>query len=181
MPSLEIIIRKSSLIDLHDIAKIHLACWKENYKELIEQNFLDSLKLENLLKKRKKIIQKDPNIQLVAVHDNKVIGFCDAGPFYSRQNQHMSREKKAKFVETGELYAIYVCPRYQNQGAGRALFFQAKIELIQRNLLPFIVWTLNDNYISRRFYESLGGILIEKMYGEWGGQKYLLVAYRFEK
>jgi len=168
---MDIEIRKTSIIDLQDIAKIHLDCWKENYKGLIEQNFLDSLNLENFLKKRQKIIQEDPSIQLVAVHEHKVIGFCDAGPFYFRRNQHISSEQEAKLVDPGELYAIYVCPKHQNQGVGKALFLQVKKELIERNLYPFIVWTLNDNDNSRRFYESLGGISIDKMYGEWGGGK----------
>lgn len=173
-------IRSAYIEDASSIANIHLACWKTNYQNIISQVFLDSLKWQDRLENRQRIIREDPCIQLVALYEDRIVGFCDAGKLYFRKNQILSIEQQQKRDEPGEIYAIYISPEHQKKGIGKALFLETKEQLAQKNLIPFVVWTLKDNYVSRQFYEALGGKLVDVAEGTWGGQKCRLVAYRFE-
>ncbi len=177
--SAEIIIRKGSLQDVADIASLTFRCWKLNYKGIISQNFLDNIRTERLLENRKKYIQENPGLHLVAEFKNQVVGFCDTGPLYFRKNQNITPEKKRNRTELGEVYTIYIDPDYQHQGIGSILFQEAKKLLIEKNLSPFLVWVLKDNHSSRQFYKKLGGQEVDETSIKFGDQDYFSVCYRF--
>ena len=176
-----ITVRPASLLNAADIAHIHLNCWKNNYKGIIDQSFLDTLTLEDRLKNRQKILKESTDIHFIALYQNKIVGFCDAGHFYFRTNQKLSTEQRNNRNEPGEIYSMYVSPEYQNRGIGKFLFEQARNELNNKGLIPFIIWTLKDNQASCQFYESLGGIRIDEMVRSFGGREYSQVAYRLEQ
>ena len=175
-----IVTRQSCMNDASDIAKIHYQCWQTNYIDIIDHTFLNSLKLEDRIKNREKIIREDPCIQLVTLYENKVVGFCDAGSFYFRENQTVAIHDSAKFKEPGEIYAIYIDPKYQNNGIGQILFSEARRQLFQKGLAPFIVWTLKDNSIAYKFYEKLNGKIIGDMNVNFGGREYGQIAFKFD-
>jgi GNAT superfamily N-acetyltransferase len=55
-----------------------------------------------------------------------------------------------------ELDALYVAPAAQRRGVGSALFRQAQ----EARPHGFAWWVFRDNARARRFYESLGGLLL---------------------
>jgi GNAT superfamily N-acetyltransferase len=55
----------------------------------------------------------------------------------------------------GELHGLYVDPDRWSHGAGRALLARAEAELAQ-TWDDAILWTLEDNPRTRRFYEAAG-------------------------
>ncbi len=177
---MKLIIRKAILEDALEIATVHQRCWQTCYKGIVDQTYLDDLKLEMRLKNREKYIQENAGIHLVAVLESKVVGFCDAGEFFIRKNQIITADQQQNLREPGELYAIYVDPEFQHKGIGKALFEQIKSELKQKGLTPFILWTLKNNPISCQFYEALGGKPVAEILGSWGGREYLEIGYRFE-
>jgi ribosomal protein S18 acetylase RimI-like enzyme len=103
----------------------------------------------------------------VAVCDDKVIGFVDAGS---------SREPS---LGKGEIYAIYLLNHYKCQGIGRALWMAAVDYLSGHELAPFIVWGLKENLVALKFYEKHGGVLMGTKDSEIGGKLYLEVSYQF--
>ncbi len=61
----------------------------------------------------------------------------------------------------GELYAIYVLPKYQRQGLGALLFESVASALSRRGLTPMFLWALANNP-AKRFFERLGGRPVPK-------------------
>lgn len=75
-----------------------------------------------------------------------MVGFADFGP-------------ARNLDETGELYAIYVQPEAWGGGFGRALMGEVLRGLEEAGFRQAILWVLEDNPRSRRFYERGGWAL----------------------
>ncbi len=56
----------------------------------------------------------------------------------------------------GELYAIYVLPASSGNGIGRALMDESLDRLRVEGFTEAILWVLEDNPRTRRFYELAG-------------------------
>lgn len=82
---------------------------------------------------------------LVADGGAGVVGFATAG-----------RADDDSLAQTGELYAIYVHPDAWSRGAGQALMAEALGRLRSMGFWEAILWVLEENPRTRRFYE-LGG------------------------
>ena len=57
----------------------------------------------------------------------------------------------------GEVFELYLDPRFHGLGGGRKLLSAALWTLSARRLLPAVVWVLADNHRARRFYEGMRG------------------------
>jgi GNAT superfamily N-acetyltransferase len=80
---------------------------------------------------------------LVAVEDQKVIGFVRVGP-------------ESEASEVGLIYLLYVLPEYWGRGVGKALMSAAMDELRDLGMRDAALWVLRDNQRARRFYAGLG-------------------------
>ena len=80
---------------------------------------------------------------LVAERDADVVGFAHLGA---------AREDDV----SGELYAIYVDPAVWGLGAGRTLMTRTLELLRDEGFSEAILWVLEDNPRTRRFYELAG-------------------------
>lgn len=178
--SSELVIRTVTLSDAQQITSVHLNCWKINYQGIVAQDYLDNLIWEKRLKDREQIINSKSGIQLVAIYNNKLVGFCDAGKRYIKANHQYTDQQLRNRNEPGEIYAIYVDPHFQHQGIGKALFEQVQKELAYQALMPFVVLTLKENQASCRFYESMKCKLADEIIGKWGGREYPLNLYRYD-
>ena len=96
----------------------------------------------------------------------KVVGVARGGP--DRENNPVYR---------AELYLIYLLARYQRQGLGRRLVSAVARELRADGFHSMLVWTLRDTHGARRFYESLGGELLESGTTTMGGRNVAEVCY----
>jgi ribosomal protein S18 acetylase RimI-like enzyme len=56
----------------------------------------------------------------------------------------------------GELYAIYVLPEVSGHGIGRALMAETLNRLQSEGFPEAILWVIDDNPRTRRFYELAG-------------------------
>ena len=86
----------------------------------------------------------------VAEIDGRIVGFAGGG----------RARDGAPPGYVGEVYAMYVHPARQGQGIGRTLLRAVATGLVERGLVPIVIWTLFDNPQSRGFYEALGGTVI---------------------
>jgi len=97
---------------------------------------------------RDTIDSQEPGRHVLVVdgHDG-VVGFATAGPV---------RGDDQEAARTGELYAIYVHPKAWGRGVGQALMADVLERLRAEGFDDAILWVLEDNPRTRRFYE-LGG------------------------
>jgi ribosomal protein S18 acetylase RimI-like enzyme len=58
--------------------------------------------------------------------------------------------------QVGELYAIYVLPESSGRGVGQALMAETLRRLGEDGFAEAVLWVLEDNPRTRRFYESSG-------------------------
>jgi GNAT superfamily N-acetyltransferase len=98
-----------------------------------------------------------------------VVGFSHVGP------------ARGEPAEVGELYAIYVVPEAWGVGVGRALMAESLARLRSEQFPAAILWVLEDNPRTRRFYELAGwaadgGVKDE----EWLGTTIREVRYRID-
>lgn len=167
----QITIRPAVLFDAEAIAKVHTQAWKESYQGIYDSDFLDSLSYEKRLPFRKQILENPSpqSLHLVAVHNEQVIGFLDAGP------SHEHREGVL-----GEVYAIYLLEGYKGLGLGRRMMHLAAEFLQEQHLTPYAVWALENNIPARGLYEKLGGIEMFERLDERSGTSYKVVGYLIE-
>lgn len=167
IPNQPLLIRKAIHSDAAAIAAVSIKSWQESYQGIIDQDILDNLSLEQRTIFRQKLFQEAPNGHFVACLEDKIIGFCDAGP---------SRYSLAK----GEIYAIYVLNELKSLGIGYHLFTEAKSYLYNLNLRPFLTMALTTNKHARYFYERQGGQLRGKSTYHIGDKSYPEVCYLFD-
>jgi GNAT superfamily N-acetyltransferase len=166
----KIIIRESTLSDANDVAAIHVKSWQQSYRSIIDEHYLQNISFSDRLELRKKILQRnDPNqIHLVAVYEETIIGFCDAGSAF---------ESTANY--RGEIYAIYLLEEFKKLGVGHRLLQAANEFLAQKKLLPYVAWVLKENHSACAFYQKNGGIISGEKIEEIGSEPYTEVAYLF--
>ena len=164
-----IIIRNVKKEDLWSVSSIVVEGWKSAYRGIIDDEFLDSLKVEDNYNKRLKDYQE--NGFIVAEIDNEVVGFCR----YTINNLF---SQDVKDIDC-ELCAIYVKPNMKRQGIGKALFQYVIQEQKKNKNQKMVLWCLKENYNSRKFYEKMGGILFGENEIEKGGKKYKEVGYKY--
>ena len=165
-----ILIRNVKKEDLWSVSTIVVEGWKSAYRGIIDDEFLDSLKVEDNYNRRLKDYQE--NGFIVAELDNKVVGFCR----YTTNNLF---SQDVKDIDC-ELCAIYVKPDRKRQGIGKALFSYVIQEQKKNNNKNMILWCLKENYNSRKFYEKMGGKLCGESSCVKGGKEYKEVGYRYD-
>ena len=164
-----IIIRNVKKEDLWSVSSIVVEGWKSAYRGIIDDEFLDSLKIEDNYNRRLKDYQEIGFI--VAEMNNEVVGFCR----YTINNLF---SQDVKDIDC-ELCAIYVKPDMERQGIGAALFQYVIQEQKKNENRKMILWCLKENYNSRKFYEKMGGVLYGENEIEKGGKKYKEVGYKY--
>jgi ribosomal protein S18 acetylase RimI-like enzyme len=154
--------------DARSVAEIRVKTWQATYRGLLDDDFLDKMDIEEDARRREEYLAMANTsvFTLVAEDGQKLIrGYCIGGP---ERNNHP--------IFTGEIYALYILPQYQNQGLGRRLVIAGVKELIHRGHQGMIIAALAGNQ-ARGFYEHLGGKHIGQRWIELGDSKYLEVEF----
>jgi len=148
---------------------MHARTWKVSYRGLVPDKLLDELspaRWENGW--RRGFESMDPTrVVHVAEVAGHIVGFAGGG----------RARDGAPPGYVGEVYAIYVDPDRQGQGIGKTLLRAAAQGLVERGLVPIVIWTLFNNPASRGFYESRGGTVIDERRELFDGYELHEVAY----
>ncbi len=106
------VIRTATSGDENQIAKVHIQAWQEAYKDLIPQEYLDSLpsELEERIDMWKRILANPQRWAWVAETDRGIVGFVLFGP--------PRDENREGFIELG---AIYLLASKKGKGIGFSL------------------------------------------------------------
>ncbi len=150
------IIREARLSDSSAIAGIIVECRQKAYKNIIAEDILKSEKIKDHEKCLRNDIGKGLEETYVFEKIDKVCGFITIGKYRDYNGGNIK----------GEIWRLYVSPKYWHKGYGKRLLRHSEKLLMKRDLKTVLVWTLKDNKISRKFYENSG-------YKTDGGKKIL--------
>ena len=157
-------IRKAQINDAENIVKINIRGWKQTYKGIFPQQFLDNLKLTN------ETIQKCQNKikeYSVYIKDKQIVGFIRYG-----------KNKKGYNDSYGEIYALYIDNNFKQKGIGKELVKYA-INDLKNNYTSILVSTLINNP-ANIFYQKIGGKLIGNSNFILEDKSYLENLYEFK-
>lgn len=163
-------IRKATLQDAPDIARVHVISWQETYQGIVPQPYLDSLNINARTERWKSMLdQANSNSNVfVAILNGQLCGFIGGG---------RAREPVQNF--DAEFYAIYLLQDAQGQGIGRLLMRRLAETLHENGLKRAMLWVLADNP-TRTFYEHLGAQEISQKVIPIGGADLLEIAYGWQ-
>lgn len=135
-------IRNAVPEDYMSLGYVYCYAWKDGYKNIMPEKFLDSLTVENSAPKPDRIISSN---NFVIEENGKIIGVTGFGE---------SRDKDLENM--GELMTIYVLSEFWGKEVSNQLFAATYSELKKRGYKGFYLWVLKENYRARRFYEKMG-------------------------
>lgn len=149
-----------------EISKIYESSWKYAYKNIIPQNYLNSIPTGRW----------DNSIGNAGMSNLLVI---DKENFIGTASFCKSRWKK--YSDYGEIVSIYFLPEYIGKGYGRLLLNRYIDELKKCGFNKVLLWVLEDNRKARNFYEKNGFVCSgEFMYDNIGGKDIREVLYFLE-
>lgn len=138
-------IRLARLSDAPVVADVHDEAWRAAYRGLIP-----GAELEKLISRRgpgwwEAAIRKGNRIALLGFGD-EVAGYANYG-----------RNRAKALAYEGEIYELYLRPKFIGLGLGQKLFESARKDLVAHGLDSLVIWALSDNDSAVRFYRGLGG------------------------
>jgi ribosomal protein S18 acetylase RimI-like enzyme len=138
-------VRLARIADAPIVAEVHDEAWRAAYRGLIP-----GAELEKLISRRgpgwwESAIRKGNRIALLGFGD-EVAGYANYG-----------RNRAKALNYDGEIYELYLRPKFIGLGLGRKLFMAARKDLASHGLDSVVVWALSDNEVALDFYRALGG------------------------
>ncbi len=166
----EITYRKATMADAGAIARVQVGSWRDSYRGVVAQAWLDSLSIEprtEVYRQRLGAPGEEFYELFVAERAAEIVGICDVG-----------EPRNAEFGCAGELYSIYLSKLYQRRGIGHGLFRSALKLLIVAGRNSMYLEALEQNPY-RGFYDQLGGIMFAHGVLERLGRTYPTVFYQW--
>ncbi len=156
-------IRSAQHDDIDGIALVHVRSWQTTYEGIVNQDFLNSLDIQQRADSWRRFLSKTPHYCQVACAPS-IVGFAKCG------------SARDELGYTAELAALYLLKEYQGLGIGRALLRASARELLEADMDSMYVWVLRDNP-ARQFYEAMGSEFIADKEIEIGGSLLVELAY----
>lgn len=152
--------------DLLEISNIYESSWKYAYKDIIPQDYLDSIPTGNWISS----IDKFRMNNLVIIENGRIIGTA-----------RISKSRWQQYSDYGEIISIYLLPAYMGKGYGKYLLKKCIEELNILGYDKILLWVLEDNQRARTFYEKNGFLYSENyMNDNIGGKELREVMYFIE-
>jgi ribosomal protein S18 acetylase RimI-like enzyme len=165
-----IVIRPARASDAEAIARVRVDSWRETYRGMIPQSYLDAMKLEESRVLWEKVLSAGSSAVsvFVAEHGAEIVGFGSG---------NMLAEPKHGF--DAELSAVYVRREFQRAGVGRRLVAETAAALSQRDRGAggLIVWVIAGNKGARAFFERMGAELVIEQAFQWDGKDLVEAGY----
>jgi ribosomal protein S18 acetylase RimI-like enzyme len=160
------LIRPALESDIPAITRVHIDAWRTTYRGIVPQSHLDALDHTMREQAWRESWSTFGRYLFVAELDGAIVGFANGGPIIG-DNPALD----------AELYAIYLLSTAQRRGIGTALVRALAHALRADGHRAAWVWVLRENPACR-FYESLGGTLVDRKMITIGGAELEEVAYR---
>ena len=159
-------IREAVQEDAAEIARCHIAAWRDTYHPIVAEEYLNNLSFEEHTKKWTASLQQPQCRSFVAEIDREgLIGFINGGP-----------ERTGRTDYRGEIYSIYILKAWRGRGVGRKLLARFSKALLESQVDSVIVWALEGNE-HRHCYSAWGAHEIAAGPIKIGTQELIEVAY----
>ena len=158
-------IRKSLSTDLRRISEIASNAWKTNYRRIIDDDFLQTRTVENLMQRglETKWLEDKKIDTFVFEENNCIKGFISGNEYNQRD-----------WCEIGRLY---VDPEHQNQGIGKNLLEYMIFFYRNKGYKNMIIWTIKG-LSNNSFYEKYGIKILDEKEFTYGGKNYPGIGYK---
>lgn len=148
------------------ISKVYEESWKYAYKDIVPQDYLDSIP-EGQWASR---IEQADRKNLIMIQDGMIIGTSGFG-----------KSRMAEMDGFGEIISIYLLPEYIGKGYGRMLLRAVVDELKKMGFDKMFLWVLEENQNARHFYEKCGFVESERcLFSNIGGKELKEVQYCYQ-
>jgi len=164
-----IIFRPATFADSQRIASLHNASWRDAYSAILSEAYLAGPIVQerlSLWQSRLSSAGVDRRCVLLAAAEGMLVGFVcvllDKEPLWGAC-----------------LDNLHVLPKLRGHGLGRQLFGRAAQWVMSTESgWPIHLWVFEANSSARRFYESLGGEVVEnRLHRAPGGSEVLSLRY----
>lgn len=142
---MEIHIRKAAPADAPLISQIMCASWKQAYKGMIAQSYLDNLPEDHWVEPMGNWLREGSHEIAVGEADGTAAGVAAYGPAHD-----------SEWNGWGELTAIYLLPGHIGRGLGRTLMDHALQGLRSMGYDRCVLYVLRENVRAKAFYASAG-------------------------
>ena len=143
-------LRLATILDCYKLAKIKKEVWETTYRGIYPDSKIDNYDYNIQTNKFKQMVNnKDIYLYIIMV-DNKIIGYFDYGKPVSRPYKDYKQE----------IGLLYLLKKYQNKGLGKEIFMFAKRKIKENGYNNFFVSCNKYNYKAQKFYEKMGGKII---------------------
>ena len=160
--------------DAEDLARVHVASWRETYRGLLPDAFLARMSEPGFARRfRRNLADPGDSVTLVAADRHGLVGYAQGGP---------SRRTAPETARGGEaeIATLYVLRQAQGQGLGKRLMAASARALAAQGCTSLMVSVLRDNIRARGFYEHLDGVAeAARQEPGPGGRLLYEVAYRW--
>ncbi|HEX9881008.1 MAG TPA: GNAT family N-acetyltransferase [Hyphomicrobium sp.] len=160
-------VRRGNLSDAPALSEIYRLTWSQAYLGIIPH-----LHLDNMIKRRGadwwRSTIKSGNGVLVLQVSGIVAGYATLGA------------ARARGMQEGEIYELYITPTHQGLGFGELLFEACRNQLDTRQLSGLIVWALADNDRAAEFYWRRGGRPVGSGFERFGDKRLKKIAFAWD-
>ena len=134
------------------ITRLHTASWRSAYRAILNPNFLAGpIEEDRLSAWMSRIAQQDPHeLIIIAEAADEPIGFvCAVGAHDDQWGTLIDN--------------LHVLPAAKRRGLGAILLkYAAKWSVTNYRMAGIYLWCYEQNMPARRFYERLGGVVVER-------------------
>ena len=157
--------REATVEDASGIAYVEVVSQQSAYRDFLPAAHLASMSICDRAQAWQSALQSDDADRVVvAVHNEKVIGFVRAG--------------KCKDAGVGGITYLFVLPEYWGTGVGQALMSKTTDIMRDFGLVSALLYVYRENARGRRFYERLGWKPDGRTYDhEFEGEIFQLLCY----
>ena len=132
--------------DAEDLARVHVASWRETYRGLLADAFLARMSEPGFARRfRRALTNPEGGITLAAADRYGLVGYAQGGA--SRRG----------VPGEAEIHTLYVLRQAQGRRLGRQLIMETARALAAQGATSLMFSVLRDNIRARGFYEHLGG------------------------
>lgn len=174
-----IVIRRATVDDAADAARIHVQSWQETYRSMMPQSFLDALDVTQRTKNWTAELSNPNSVpSFVALVDGRMYGIAGGG---ARRQPPRDGDDAAAAERRydSEIYRLYVLNEAKGQGLGRMLMRALADSLAAGGMTRPMLWVAAANP-TRTFYEHLGGKEFARKTEVVGGVDLEEIAYGWE-
>jgi GNAT superfamily N-acetyltransferase len=143
---MKILVEKATKEDASVLAELKINIWKDVYKNILPDQYLDNLSKEKKTQKYLKELEEDSfiNIFFIKTNPNSIIGTLKIKYYYSFNKKYASIED------------LYLIPSYHVKGFGGAVLKFAVDEARSQNCNFLTAWIVENNKIARKLAVKYG-------------------------